>query len=331
MQRSHEPPAAASPRRRRALARGGRVAASMAAAILGGAVAAGPPDAAPPAAAEIAVLSFNVRYDEPNDGEHRWPLRQEAVLAVLTERAWDFIGIQEALPHQAEAIAAALPGHLAILRSREAREHHGEACPLLYRRDRWRRIDSGTIWLSETPEVPGSRSWNAACPRIATFGRFAAIGAPDGAEELLVVNTHLDHASAEARERSASILRGMVERHAGPAIVLGDFNAAASSRTMRILQGDSPPRLHDAHANHPEGPRQGTFHAFRGESGTGAARIDWILFSDGLRLRDSAIDRRTIAGRVPSDHHPVKAVLAWPAPPPPRQPPAASVAGDRID
>lgn len=275
------------------------------------------------------MLSFNVRYDEPKDGDHRWPRRREAVLAVLAERPWDFIGIQEALPHQAAEIVAGRPGHRAILRSREAEEDRGEACPLLYRADRWRLLDSGTIWLSETPAVPGSRSWDAACPRIATFGRFGPLAAASSGESLLVVNTHFDHASAEARERSAALLRELVERHAGPAIVLGDFNAPAASRTMEILRGGSSAPLQDAHANHPETEGHGTYHAFRGVAG--AARIDGILFSHGLRLRASEIDRRRIAGRTPSDHHPVSAVLSWPAAAPPRQPSLPGGAGDRSD
>lgn len=276
--------------------------------------------AAPPAAPEasrprpprpadaIAALCFNIRYDEPRDGENRWPHRRGQVLEILRDGGWDFIGVQEALPHQVREIAAALPDHGLVVRSREVDPERGEACPLLYRSDRWRLVDQGTFWISSTPDEPGSSDWESACPRIATWGRFAprrpmpALGGT-----LLVVNTHLDHRSARAREEGARLVRALVDRHEGAAIVMGDFNAPPDGRVMQILQGPPHAPLRDAHADFPGGAGHGTYHGFRGAGG--AARIDWILFNDRLARLDATIDRSSREGRFPSDHFPVSAIL----------------------
>lgn len=278
------------------------------------AIASGSPS---PAVEAIEVLSFNIRYDNPGDGQHAWPRRRELVVETIRDGRADFIGLQEVLPHQRLQIETALAGseegprYDSIGRTREASADQGEATPLLHRVDRWERLDGGTFWLSKTPEVPGSRDWKSACPRIATWGRFRR-RAVEPAMDLLVVNTHFDHASAEARREGAKVLAEFLARRraADPrlgVIVMGDLNAPPDDPAVAALLAAN---LADTHLVAGGDERFGTFHAFKGRAAAeGRSRIDFILADPAFEVLAASIDRREPDGRPPSDHHPVRATL----------------------
>jgi len=184
---------------------------------------------------------------------------------------------------------------------------------LFFRRDRFEVVASGHFWLSPTPDAVGSRGWDAALPRIASWVRLADRTAP-GAAPLLFVNTHFDHRGATARLESARLVSQRVATLArgGPVIVTGDFNAGVGSAPHAALfaAADGAARLVDTfRAVDPDrvGP-EGTFNGFD-PTRTGGERIDWIGCSPGWTVVAAAIDRTARDGRVPSDHFPVTAVL----------------------
>jgi len=121
---------------------------------------------------DLNVMTFNIRYGNADDKENSWPNRREMVFGVLREQAPDVVGLQEALRFQIDEIRAALPQYGEIGVGREDGKAGGEYSAILYRKDCLTLDDSGTFWLSDTPEVPGSISWNSACRRVCTWGRF---------------------------------------------------------------------------------------------------------------------------------------------------------------
>ena len=264
------------------------------------------PDAAgTPSPAELTVMSFNIRYGTAADGENHWRHRRELCAARIRHFAPDVLGLQEALAFQNEFLLAACPGYTAIGVGRDDGGTAGEFSTLFVRTARFTVLASGTFWLSETPATPGSRSWDSALPRIATWAR--VVDRLAGDRPLLLVNTHFDHRGEQARAASARLLRRFVAEHAeGAAVVVtGDFNTAPGSAPWRTLTDATDPagRLHDAWATlHPDAPAgtAGTFHAFKAEPGV--ARIDWILHSSGLTARTAHIDRHHEGALFPSDH-----------------------------
>ncbi|MEY2713930.1 MAG: hypothetical protein RIT24_273 [Planctomycetota bacterium] len=258
----------------------------------------------PPPAIEIGT--FNIRYANDNDGSNAWRHRRELVVSILKEG--DFWGLQEALPSQVDELARALPEWKMVVRSRDKDSTTGEACPILYRADRW-TLDpaaSGTFWLSESPAEPGSRSWDAALPRICTFARFTPAA---GGAGLTIFNVHLDHKGTQARLESAKLLakRIAARAHADePFILLGDFNCGPTSDPLKHLLADRSLALQDAwRVTHPDAAEQPTFNGWR-ERCEGE-RIDWILASSTLSVEHSAIDASKRDGRWPSDHAIVRA------------------------
>ena len=161
----------------------------------------------------IRVGSFNIRYANEGDGPNAWRHRRAMVLGIL--RTADFWGVQEALPEQVRDIEQGCTEFKVLARSREADATKGEACPILYRADRWELdpAESGTFWLSDTPEVAGSKSWDSSLPRVCTFARFTARkkGADDGAPRALYVfNVHLDHRGEQARLEAAKLVAARI-------------------------------------------------------------------------------------------------------------------------
>lgn len=260
----------------------------------------------------LRVISFNIRFDTPRDEERRWRFRSHRVIEFLSTSSADFIGLQEVLPSQGAELAEALPNYGVIGRTRERSSAEGEANPIFFDRAKWALVESrtGTFWLSETPSVPGSKSWRSSLPRIATWGVFRE---RLGEQRILVLNTHWDHQSQEAREQSAAVIAEFLGQEAGdlPVIVMGDFNVGpANPARERLTEGfaGSPPLVDTFAVLHPGVERNtGTYHGFRGHAS--GPRIDAILASHAFTVLGAEIDRRGSVEAPLSDHYPVVAEL----------------------
>lgn len=267
------------------------------------------PQVDPPQA--IEAWSFNLRYGTAQDGDDSWPQRVDFVQELLREARPDLLGVQEAMTFQLTAVGEALSGYEYWGRPRTA-DRNGEQCGIWYRRDRFRRVDSGHFWLSTTPDVVASRGWDAALPRMASWVVLEDLQAGG---ELLVCGTHFDHRGREARLESARLLaRRLPILAAGrPTVLLGDFNASPESAPWTALAGSGAP-FRDSYlageglAEDPLGP--GTFHGFRGQPD--GRRIDWVLASPGVTVEEAEILRPRRGERCPSDHDPVRARLRLP-------------------
>lgn len=252
--------------------------------------------------------TFNIRYDNAGDGANRWSRRRELVVGILREG--DLWGLQEALPTQVAELAGALPEFGVLSRTRERDPAQGEACPILYRRDRFEPDpdDHGTFWLGPTPDEPGSRGWDAALPRIATWSRLV----DREGRGLYLFNAHFDHRGEEARRESARVLldRIAARRRADPVIVTGDLNCGPGSPALGAILASREPVLVDAwRAANPSAPEQATFNGWADECR--GARIDWLFAerTPSLAIEACDIDLRRPSGRWPSDHAPVVARL----------------------
>ena len=263
----------------------------------------------------LVVVTANLRTSSAPDGDNAWPLRKAGALALLRGLSPDVLGVQEALVDQHDAVAAALPGYLAVGGGRDDGRRKGEFSSLFLRQSRFELLDSGQFWLSHTPEVPGSMGWDAAYPRICTWAR---VRDRRNDRELLVANTHFDHLGVLAREQSAKLIVARLHAVAGarppatiapPILLLGDFNSDERSSAYRAILDAG---LIDAYrAVHPQvADDELTFHDFKGLAV--GRRIDFIFNSTDLRAIDATIERTPIApGRFPSDHYFVSARLEW--------------------
>ena len=267
----------------------------------------GPQRGAAAEAGAVRVMSFNLRLNVASDSADAWPNRRDAVAEIVGGA--DVAGVQEALPEMLGDLDARLPGFARVGVGRDA-GGGGEQSAVLYRTDRFEALDSGTFWLSPTPDVPGSVGWDAALPRIATWVRLRE----RGGRPFVVVNTHFDHVGARARRESARLLvgRALALADGGPLVVTGDVNAADTSDVYRVLTAE----LRDGRLVS-EAPATGpaaTWTDFGRASSD--RRIDLVLVGGPVRVLRAGTDDRTLGGvqgtdnaRLPSDHYPVTATL----------------------
>lgn len=259
----------------------------------------------PNRAALLQVGTFNARWDDPNDGEHRWDKRRERFLEFL--RGWrpDVLGLQEPRRDQLTQISQALPEYAVAAAGREDGQQAGEFCPIFYRAARFSLENSGTFWFSDTPDTPGSRSWGNWHPRICTW---AFLREQDSGLAFSVYNLHWDNEMQQAREKSAALLLHQIRQRPtnDPVIVMGDFNAEADTTEIaRLSAADSPVPTSALRAVQPE--PTGTFHGFTGEpSGT---PIDHIFVSPEWQVVDAEILIGDGERPFLSDHFPLAATL----------------------
>ncbi|HYO24461.1 MAG TPA: endonuclease/exonuclease/phosphatase family protein [Lacipirellulaceae bacterium] len=253
----------------------------------------------------VRVMTFNIRYNTPADGDNRWDARRDLAIKTIADYRPDVLGVQEALRDQVDALTLALPGYACVGVGREA-DGGGEYSPLLLRMRRFDVMAAGTIWLSDTPDVPGSRTWGNTLPRICTWAR--VLDRATG-RRVALFNTHWDHQSQPAREGSGRLIAERVAQLAAagePAIVVGDFNAAPDNPAIRLLTRQGA-LLTDTYGVLYPDDAAGTFHGFTGTPLTG--KIDGVFVSKGWSTREAAIVRVEHQGRRPSDHFPVTAVV----------------------
>jgi endonuclease/exonuclease/phosphatase family metal-dependent hydrolase len=249
--------------------------------------------------APLRVASFNVRTGFGPDGRHSWPLRAGACAAAIAGLRADVIGLQEVRLFQERGLARRLRGCAGAGAGRDDGRCRGERCTVVYRTARL-RLEAWTVrWFSDTPWLPGSRSWGNPIPRIVTLCRFADLWS---GERLGLANLHWDGASPASRVRGAEALLEWLDP-ALPWLVVGDLNATAGDPSVEHLVAggltDTLARLGY------RGPGSATHHAWDGS--TDGTRIDHVLAGPRWEVLDAFIDHARPGGRLPSDHWPVVA------------------------
>lgn len=254
----------------------------------------------------LRVMTFNVRQPDADDGINAWPERRELLVATIIEKDPDLIGTQELFLLQAEFIQARAPQYAWFGRGRfgDNRDKH---VGVFYRKDRCRLLSSPDLWLSDTPEVPGSASWDIIRPRQLTWGVIEL----DGVGCVSVFNTHFPYRAVEqeARRRTAVLIKERLAALSSetPMILTADANSPAGGEVHGLLCQD----LSDAWctASIRIGPA-GTLNGFGRH--VPARRLDWILYRAPWRVRRIETVTRQIDGRFPSDHFPVVATFDIP-------------------
>ena len=259
----------------------------------------------------LRVMTFNIRFNNPDDGVNAWPQRKEIVAGVIRKNKIDVLGTQEVLIGQLHDLEKLLPEYSWFGVGRDDGKEQGEYCAILYLTDRFEVTSKNTFWLSVTPDVMGSIGWDAACVRIVTYGKFIDTKTR---KTFWMFNTHFDHLGKVAREKSVDLIRIKIREIAAddPFLLVGDFNAADTSLVYKKLTQDAKTEdnqngilLQDARKICQQciGGVEYTFQDF-GRSIPGE-RIDYIFVPPFVpvqlyRLIDDRED-----DRYPSDHYPV--------------------------
>jgi endonuclease/exonuclease/phosphatase family metal-dependent hydrolase len=254
---------------------------------------------------KLKVLSFNLRYNNPNDGENSWPNRSERVKNFLWSESADIIGFQEVLHNEVLELDRALFNYNFSQRQykrvgvgREDGETKGEYSPIYFNLNRFSLVKSKTVWLSETPTKP-SKGWDAACERIATF---ALLFDEKLKDTLLVVNTHWDHVGERARQESAQLILKEIEAFTSfqNIIFMGDLNCKPEDGALKKLLAE----FSDAGIG--KSSKVGTFNNFERAANPNAPRIDYVFYKlKNFGFSSYKVGNTDITEPLLSDHFPI--------------------------
>ena len=254
----------------------------------------------------MKILTCNVRCFGAQDGLNSWACRKDLCARVIQSRSPDIICFQELWAEQYADLSAAFPGYATFGMFDEPlgrRPMNG----IFFRADAFTLLVSGGYWLSETPHVPGSKSWESACVRQANWIRLEdrATGT-----SFRVVNTHLDHISQAARENQARLIVEDASAYPQdyPQLLTGDMNCDCRNAAIATLKaGGWVDTFSQVHGTDDPGH---TFHAFHGpEYHSAIGKMDWIFAKGALHVLDAEIIKDSEGGRFPSDHYFVSATV----------------------
>lgn len=254
----------------------------------------------------INVMTFNIRYGTAHDRENNWPNRQDMTVRMLQQYDADIVGTQETLDFQADFIQHWMPEYRWFGPAR-MKAGSPERCAILYKWRAFVPLETGTFWLSETPEVFGSQSWGSSLPRIATWARFIHV---ESQTVFHFYNTHFDHISQPARVEGMKLILNHIDKTDGdgPVIFLGDFNVTAEQNEVYDLAIRAGFKDVWNTAAKREGPVT-TWNAFRPLNPESDRRIDWILTRGPFEADYIETITYSERGRWVSDHFPVFARL----------------------
>lgn len=279
---------------------------------------------APLRAQHFVVGTYNLRYANHGDSVNGngWGQRYPVIVDMIRFHGFDIFGTQEGLYPQLEDLVHNLPGFTYIGVGRDDGQHKGEHSAIFFRQDKFELLEQGNFWLSTITDQP-NKGWDAALPRICTWGKFRE---RSSRFVFYMYNLHMDHVGVKARAESAKlILKKIQELPAGiPVMLTGDFNVDQHNESYTLL--NSSGILRDAFELSPiKLATNGTFNNFSADSRT-ESRIDHIFLSKAFEVTRYGILTDTYRGkkndsipvnaknayiaRMPSDHFPVMAELS---------------------
>lgn len=248
----------------------------------------------------LVVATYNLRQNNPHDGVNAWPNRKEAVKGLVRFHDFDIYGTQEGFVDQLKDLCE-VEGYAYTGHGREDGIQQGEHSAIVYKKDRFKLLNSGDFWLRENPEQPGL-GWDATCcNRICSWGKFKEV---ESGKVFFFFCVHFDHQGVIARVESGKLMVRKMKEIAGndPVICVGDFNSTPETeqiKTMQTFLKDAREMTKEA----PYGP-VGTFNGFKLDAPL-AQRIDFIFVSPQIEVLKYGVLTDNVDRRYPSDHLPV--------------------------
>ncbi len=238
----------------------------------------------------LKAMSFNVWVAGKTDE------RNERVLNMVRKYSPDTIGFQEVDPVWLATLKAGLKDQYAYVGEGRNGGDSGEYNPIFYKKKVFKLIESGTKWLSDTPDSV-SKYDESSFNRIYTY---ALLERKSDRTKIMVINTHFDHTSALAREKQAAVLAKFLKSVEYPIILTGDFNCEANTNAYSTVISGGVVNSFDVADKKIN--KVATFTNY----GSSNKIIDFVFVSPkGIATTSYQVCDEMINGDFPSDHHPV--------------------------
>ena len=252
---------------------------------------------------KLKIMTFNLRTSNANDGINNFENRKERIKEAIMYENPDIIGFQEINDSMTDHVKVAIRSKYTVIGCGREADRTGEGTRIAYKKKKFELLFLDNVWLSETPQVPGSRFSpdQSGCPRIFTVAEFMDRRTK---KVFRIYNTHLDHGGELARICGATqIIQHLSERNRAfvcPNVLMGDLNARPDSQPIKIIC---------AHLQELTEEVGQTFHGFGKRGNDPSIKIDYI-FSDAKKCAPSyTVADESVAGVYISDHYPVCAFI----------------------
>lgn len=263
------------------------------------------------------ILTCNIRVALESDEEkgYGWEQRKNTCMEIIADQRADIIGFQEVIQPQMDDLRRYFHafdsfGYDGPEMDAHQSGYHGIAKnPIFFSRDRYKLLSAGQFWLSETPLIGGSISWNSARARHANWVRLKE---RHSGKHFRVINLHLDHKNQQAREKQIDLVMKEAGQYpeAFPQMLTGDFNASAKNAVYQaITDADWRDSYTEIHGDQEPGY---TVHLFQGENypkKDKGRKIDFIFTKGPVNSLEASIIKDHKNGQYPSDHYFVSALL----------------------
>ena len=256
----------------------------------------------------LKIISSNIRFDNPADTINAWDERKDLLAQVINSFNPMILATQEGRLNQIQDFEKRLK--LLSLFDNHREWIKERMYPNIFiNKELVEVLSSGDIWLSKTPTVPASKSFDSAFPRLCVW---AHISIKSNSKDFLFVNTHLDHVLDHTREKQINVLISEINKintNKLPIIICGDFNESPHGHVRKLLM-KTWSNLYDPWLSLNK-KELSTFHKFKGflPLDSEGARIDWFLIDNKFKAIEIEADL-THQGRVyPSDHFPIKMTI----------------------
>ena len=253
----------------------------------------------------FTVATYNLRYDNRGDSGNLWVNRAPVQANLIRFHDFDVVGIQEGLINQLEDLSKTLPQYARYGIGRDDGKASGEHSAIYFKKDKFKLLNSGDFWLSQTPDKPG-KGWDATCcNRICSWVQLQDIASK---KKFYFFNVHFDHQGVIARIESAKLMIEKIKAIAGnnPVVFTGDLNGGRNSDCYKYIANAGI--IKDSHelAAFPY-ENNASFNSFR--TPRGMEVIDHIFVTKQFKVKKWGILTDTYFGKYPSDHFPVMAVV----------------------
>lgn len=234
--------------------------------------------------------------------------RIDGIAKTIADNKPDSIGFQETTSYWMNELNNRLNSDYAFvgvgsdtaLDYKESSEPNDEFTAIFYLKNKFKVVDWGYFWLSETPDTP-SYGWGSAYIRICTW---VILENKYTNSQYVHINTHFDNESSEARRNSIGmILEKAKEFKDLPVVFTGDLNFLEISMGYKDITADC---LKDTKALAKDTMNSSTFH-----SGDPNAYkdfvLDYILINNKFRAIKYEVLKNRYKNRYISDHYAVVA------------------------
>ena len=252
---------------------------------------------------ELKLITSNIRFSNPSDGDHDWPFRLPLLVDLFKNFGPDILATQEGRIAQLKELDEKLLDLILIDSHRDWIDERMYPCLFINPQTIYLER-SGDIWLSETPNVAGSKSFDSAFPRLCTWAEVTLIAS---GKKLMIVNTHLDHILSSTRIKQIEVLISEIKKiNERELIILGDFNESPLTSVQANLIEEfklKDPWIEKKYAE------ETSHHGFEGLKALTGDRIDWILIPKNFECTQFVMDKHSVGGVYPSDHYPMLATV----------------------